>query len=238
MRILIGGLKGQTRNYEQALKVLGAHPSTLLPELSFDDSGSDDLSEDFHGLLLPGGGDIHPGFFGQPNLGSSNINPQLDSQQFALFHTFFKAGKPILGICKGMQIINVALGGTILQDLPKQARSIHAYAEADQIHDTQILPGTFLHRLYGDSLVTNSAHHQAIDRLGQGLMAAQYGPEGVIEGFFHTSRPILGVQWHPERLHLSPAASGAELPNAKNPETSNGFRILTYFLSLCQSKSN
>lgn len=219
MHILIGGQKEYTYNYERALQSLGAVPHVLLPDPL--QIATFPLCS-FQGLVLPGGGDIYPGFFGQTNLGSTNIQPRLDLQQLALFSAFFRAGKPVLGICKGMQIINVALGGTIVQDLDEPLKKIHAYQNTDQIHETQILPGTYLYQLYGGSLTTNSAHHQAIGHLGQDLLPAQYGPGNILEGLFHKTRPILGIQWHPERM-------------LKNPETGDGSQVLSYFLSLCRS---
>ena len=218
MRILIGGKKDFTGNYVRALEALGAKTVVWLPE-----SVRDSLPGPFHGLLLPGGGDIHPSFFGQIDQGSLSVDARLDVQQFSLFHAFFQAGRPILGICKGMQLINVALGGTLIQDLKEPARTIHAYDRADRIHPTAILPGTFLHSLYGNSLITNSAHHQAVDCLGRDLLPAQYGSEHVLVGLYHKTSPVLGVQWLPERM------CGAK----KNPEAGDGSQVLRYFLSLC-----
>ena len=238
MNILIAGERTHTGNYEHALKELGACPVVWLPECrnAFCNparsslchlsgiSQTETLSR-FDGLLLPGGGDIHPGFFSQEDRGSGPSDIRLDCRQFALFSAFFKMKKPILGICKGMQIINVALGGTLIQNLPGPLREAHAAGKTDQTHPTSVIPDTFLHRLYGDSLVTNSAHHQALDRLGEGLLPAQYGPGQITEGLFHMSLPILGVQWHPERM-----LPGQE----KNPVTGDGAQVLLYFLSLCQ----
>ena len=218
MHILVAGDKKHTGNYERALKGIGACPIVWLPE-------TQDALSRFDGLLLPGGGDIHPGFFSQENKGSYPADIPLDCQQLALFSAFYKMKKPILGICKGMQIINVALGGTLIQDLPQPLRRAHAAGSTDRIHATSVVPDTFLHRLYGASLVTNSAHHQAVGRLGEGLLPVQYGPGQVVEGLCHVSLPLLGVQWHPERM---------ETGQKKNPETGDGAQVLLYFLSLCQ----
>ena len=107
--------------------------------------------------------------------------------------------KPVLGICKGMQIINVFFGGTIVQHM-KEA-DIHRYENGDKFHETVILPDTYLHRIYGNSLKVNSAHHQKIDKLGNDLSAVQFSPDfAVMEGLCHKELPIFGVQWHPERL--------------------------------------
>ncbi len=237
MNILIAGQKDKTKNYETALCSLGACPITWLPDagecfccLPGYPPGEKwalypEILSRFDGLLLPGGGDIHPGFFFQKDQGSQKPDILLDCCQISLFLAFQKAGKPVLGICKGMQLINVALGGSLCQDLPDSCLRAHAWNHGDQIHATHILPDTFLHRLYGDSLLTNSAHHQAVSQLGNGLLPAQYGPGQVLEGLFHASYPILGVQWHPERMYPW---------QKKNPETGDGSQVLRYFLSLCR----
>lgn len=235
MNILIAGQRDKTENYEKALDFLGACPITWLPDASdcfFCPSGkrralNPEILSRFDGLLLPGGGDIHPEFFHQENEGSYPPDILLDCQQIALFFAFQEAGKPVLGICKGMQIINTALGGSLCQDLPEPCRSAHAWSSTEQYHETRILPDTFLHRIYGTSLLTNSAHHQAVSRLGEGLLPAQYGPEQVLEALFHASLPVLGVQWHPERMMAAPRQK-------KDPKTGDGSQVLRYFLSLCQ----
>lgn len=239
MNILIAGQRGKTENYEKALDFPGVCPVTWLPDASdcffcLSDCPlrkkwalNPEILSRFDGLLLPGGGDIHPEFFHQKNEGSRPPDILLDCQQISLFLAFKEAGKPILGICKGMQIINIALGGSLCQDLPEPCRTTHAWNNTDKYHTTRILPDTFLHRIYGDSLVTNSAHHQAVSQLGKGLLPAQYGPKEVLEGLFHVSLPILGVQWHPERMMT---ASGQK----ENPETGDGSQVLQYFLSLCR----
>lgn len=190
MKIAIVGRKKDTKNYEKYIMALSAIPVTTLSPgaLSFCDA-----------LLLPGGGDITPAFFGECNKGSRNIDTELDILQFQSFDYALRRNLPILGICKGMQIINVALGGTITQHLPTAA--IHQYQGKDQYHETILLENSCLYELYGARAKVNSAHHQGIDRLGNGLHAIQWCREdGCIEGIIHENLPILGLQWHPERL--------------------------------------
>ena len=169
--------------------------------------------QDFDGLLLPGGGDIAPLFYHQKNYGSRNICITEDIIQLLMFHRFYEQKKPILGICKGMQLMNVALGGNLYQSL--QAEDLHAWHNQDRYHKTTLLPGSILHSLYGKNIVINSAHHQAIQTLGENLIATQYAFDGTIEGIEHNSLPILGVQWHPERLcssdHSNNCACGIPL---------------------------
>lgn len=161
-------------------------------------SASPENVADFDGLLLPGGGDISPVFYHRRNRGSTNICISEDIVQLLMFHRFMEQKKPILGICKGMQIINVALGGTLIQALP--TASSHAWHNGDRFHPTTITTGSLLSFLYGTCMITGSAHHQAVCTLGNGLKAVQHAHDGVIEAIEHESLPILGVQWHPERL--------------------------------------
>lgn len=190
MKIVIVGRKSDTTNYEKFVEHIPAIPITTL---SLGEMSSCD------GLILPGGGDITPAFFGENNTGSRNIDTELDIIQFQALDYALRRKIPILGICKGMQVINVAFGGTIIQNLPTAA--IHRYNGRDQYHSTTILEGSCLYALYGKEALVNSAHHQGVNRLGAGLRAIQWCPEdGCIEAIEHEELPILGLQWHPERL--------------------------------------
>ncbi len=210
-RILIAGLQDVTENYQAALHCAGMEFETAL---SFDDINA------FDGLLLPGGGDIDPIYFAQNNLGSQNLDSSLDEKQFLLMDAFVKVQKPILGICKGMQLINVYFGGNIIQDL--KSSKTHAYQEADMIHVTHAVKNSFIHRLYGDTVFTNSAHHQGCGMLGRDLLPAQYALDEVLEALFHSTLPIIGVQWHPERMAYQ----------FRRSDTVDGAPVFLYFKSL------
>lgn len=189
MKIAILGRKKDTVNYVNYVKRLGHTPISTL------DPGAVNLCDI---LILPGGGDITPAFYGEDIRGSRNIDAELDTLQREAFERALKRRIPILGICKGMQMINVGLGGTLIQDLPTAA--IHR-GEKDLYHQTHIEKNSPLYSLYGEQALVNSAHHQAIRQLGQGLRAIQWCPEDhCIEGILHESLPILGLQWHPERI--------------------------------------
>lgn len=190
MRIAIAGRKSETTNYVNYVKALNLTPRVTLNMAEI--TGCD-------ALILPGGGDITPAFFGEKNRGSQNINTELDILQLQAFDLAIRRKMPVLGICKGMQIINVGLGGTIVQDMP--TARLHKYADGDQYHSTVIVPGSWLYALYGQECTVNSAHHQAIGRLGNGLTAVQFCPEdNCIEAVAHDTLPIWGLQWHPERI--------------------------------------
>lgn len=206
--IAIVGRTPDTVNYEDALQQLGAETITSL-----------DLEQcqNCAGLVLPGGGDITPAFFGQRNRGSRTIDTQLDIIQFQALEFFVKNKKPILGICKGLQIINVYFGGTICQHL-RSARH-HQWNGSDQFHYVYHLGfdrSDFFYQLYGSSAYVNSAHHQGIDKLGKELLPLCQANDGVIEAVSHSALPIIAVQWHPERM-----MSGG------------GYELLYYFLSIC-----
>ena len=209
MKIAIAGKPSETTNYVKYVSSIGATPVVSLAK---------DVLDTCDGLVLPGGGDITPAFFGEKNHGSRHIDTELDIQKFDALHLFLQNRRPVLGICKGLQVINVALGGTILQDIPTAAR--HQYENGDQYHHTVILEGSWLYKLYGACAMVNSAHHQAIGKIGKHLLPIQHCPEdGCIEAIVHESLPVLGVQWHPERI-------------APSRSMLSGRKVLAYFVSL------
>lgn len=196
-KILIPGRPELTKNYESAVISYGALPVVSLSEPSV---------ENYHLLILPGGGDIHPSFFNQTNTASRNLDYELDKAQFKFLELFLKAGKPVIGICKGMQLINVYFGGNIVQNMPDDQLAIHAYQGEDSCHliffntlsarTLKINP-----RLFPGKIQVNSAHHQCIGHLGQGLTTIQYSLDYVPETIAHINLPVIGFQWHPERLY-------------------------------------
>ena len=188
-KIGIAGRKGKTQNYENACLNAGFSPYT---SLSISELCTCD------GLLLPGGGDITPLFYGQAQNGSRSIDTELDILQIQALDFFVLNRKPVLGICKGMQLINIYFGGTLIQDMSNSA--YHQHPDSDIMHLSSAKSDSILARIYGENFVINSNHHQAVDKLGKGLTAIQYSNDGIIEGFVHQSLPILGVQWHPERM--------------------------------------
>lgn len=190
--VAIIGRSQDTYNYENALRTLGVSYITTL-----------DVQEAMHAthLLLPGGGDITPVFFGQRNHGSRNIDTELDILQIEALSLFMAQKKPVLGICKGLQIINVHLGGTIIQNI--DTADTHEWKGRDQQHyvyHSGVDHSDFFYQLFGTGTLVNSAHHQAVDRLGRDLIPVCRASDSVIEGLAHTSLPMMAVQWHPERI--------------------------------------
>lgn len=219
IKVLIAGYPHLTENYQAAIRGIGCTPIvSLLPKQAVSTSSI----APYDGLLLPGGSDIEPSFFGEENLGSRDIDKALDSRQFALLDAFLKAGKPVLGICKGMQLINVYFGGTLIQNLPAAGIYRHAFDEVDKIHAVWAVPGTCLEKIYGKQIYTNSAHHQSIGRLGHSLLRTQYCEDGIVEALCHETLPVTGVQWHPERMGFA----------NKRSDTADGEALFYHFKAL------
>ncbi len=187
--VLIAGYREKTGNYQRALERAGMK---CLVSLSLERAKGCDR------LLLPGGGDLDPRWFHEKNQGARDIDRELDEKQFAVLDWFVGKGRPVLGICRGMQVINVYFGGNIIQDLSTAAG--HQYKNADQFHGVVNRPGARMCALYGSACIVNSAHHQGCGKLGEGLVMTQAAGDGVVEAVEHASLPVLGVQWHPERM--------------------------------------
>lgn len=183
-------------------------------------------------VILPGGlPDIDPQLYGEENCGSMNLDKELDELQMAVAKAAIQSGKPVLAICRGMQLVNICLGGTGVQDL--NIGVMHTYVPNEtKLHPVINIEGTLMHEIYGNGGIVNSLHHQAIKRLGKGLKVSQiwlsdsisneekkqwiqtaaegvksdieYGDVCVVEGFVHESLPILGVEWHPELMYMNP----------------------------------
>jgi len=175
--------------------------AALLPPQQVDDVIADQVIQRLDGLILTGGKDINPQAYGhQPHPATEQPARERDAWEFALLDAALRRHLPVLGICRGPQVINVALGGTLHQHLPDVVgHSGHRVADAVFAHSTaHIVEGTRLARLLGESVSTRCYHHQAIDRLGEGLVASAT-IDGVIEAIEKVGGDfVVGVQWHPE----------------------------------------
>ena len=168
-----------------------------------------DYARALDGLVLQGGSDVSPSTYGEtplaPQWGGDRLR---DVYEMELVHEFIEAGKPVLGICRGAQLINVAFGGTLYQDIPTQVADAQVHvtdAYERHRHDIRFEPGSGLARLYRgvEKPVVTSIHHQSIKALGRGLRVEAWSePDGVVEAVRGTGRSyVLAVQWHPEFHH-------------------------------------
>ncbi len=164
---------------------------------------------DFDGVVLGGGVDVDPARYGRSLLPDAGVevDSKRDETDFALFKRAWRSDLPILGICRGLQVVNVALGGTLVQDLPIERPSevVHRRSEKEKTrrdHAVSVLPGTKLHAVTdAEEILVNSRHHQAIDRAAPELSVSATAPDGVIEAVEGPEgRWLLAVQWHPENL--------------------------------------
>ena len=203
-------------NYYNAFAALGA---ALIPV----DAQSD--PDAFDGMVLPGGADVDPVFYHRENIACGTLEPELDRLQLGALERFVQSGKPVLGICRGHQVLNVFFGGTLIQHLPVSIRHARGEGEhTDKVHDSRALPGSFLAALYGESFAVNSSHHQAVEQPGEGLELVQWSDDGVPEAMFHRTLPVWGVQWHPERMCFA----------HRREDTVDGSVLLKAFLRRCE----
>ncbi|HEX7465679.1 MAG TPA: gamma-glutamyl-gamma-aminobutyrate hydrolase family protein [Usitatibacter sp.] len=185
------------------------------------------------GLLLQGGADMSPASYGE-----QPINPLWagdtvrDAYEIDLFHEFVTQGKPVFGICRGHQVINVALGGKLYQDIATQCPDMGSHRDEakyeNHFHDMRILPNTWLARLYPqvETRRINSIHHQGVKTLGEGLVPeAVSEPDGIVEAIRWEGHSfVVGVQWHPEFI------------DPKEPSLIDSRPLLRAFLAACESR--
>lgn len=189
--ILISLGSERSPNYAAAFLALGAAPhADYLP----------DYDSRFSALILAGGGDVNPARYGEKNLHCMGIDDARDEAELRLFARFMEVGKPVLGICRGHQLLNVALGGSLHQHMETAEAHTGSREMGDAIHESSAAEGSELAALYGSRFAVNSSHHQAVKRLAEGLQPVQTAADGTVEGCVHRSLPIWTVQWHPERM--------------------------------------
>lgn len=206
-KITIGVTHSEARyeNYPKWIK--GDDADIEIIELSVANQNWDQI-EDCDGILLTGGIDMHPQFYDSANkkypFAPETFNEQRDEFEMHVFETALNLEHPILAICRGHQLVNVALGGNLIQDLGA-GNETHKRTEEDKQHGISTEAGTLLRQISGEKGQINSAHHQAIKDLSDELMANCYSPDGVIEGAEWKDKEdkpwLLTVQWHPERIN-------------------------------------
>lgn len=196
------------KNYVNSLVACGAIP-ILLPTVVAPEAWRA-VYESADGVLLSGGGDVDPALFGEPaHEKTYGVDRERDTMEMALARWALQDDKPLFAICRGIQVMNVALGGSLIQDLPSQCGSAvphdgnysgferHAVA-----HAVCIEPGTHIAQIMGPGEVgVNSFHHQALKDVAKGLVVTSRAPDGVVESVeFPGKRHYIGVQWHPEEM--------------------------------------
>lgn len=187
--------------YVQAVLENGGVP-VVLPTVRDEEAISRYVSE-IDGLVLIGGLDIPPGTYGQQAHETVSIMPEQRYEfERRLIEQWLATGKPILGICLGMQFTNVVSGGTLIQDIPSQVSREVVHRGKNSWHNVQIEKGSRLARILGsDTARVYSSHHQGVDKLGRGLKAIAYSSDGVVEALERTDGGFgLFVQWHPEAM--------------------------------------
>lgn len=200
---------GLLETYTDAVLAGGGVPF-VVPALTDEELLADylDMAD---GLLLPGGIDVDPLIYGAaPDQNIGRLNPGLDHYQIALTVAARARNMPILGVCRGIQVLNVAFGGTIIQHLPSDKKNFNHRQTMHgrwPSHKVSAAAGSFAERVFGRDFAVNSFHHQALDRVAKGFAVTVTSPDGVIEAIEAQSGAFcVGVQWHPERMiHSVPA---------------------------------
>jgi len=198
--------------YIHAIIESGGIPVLIPAALS--DAGWKTIHSRVDGILFSGGGDIDVGLFaGTPHPSVHSVDASRDALELSLLRAVAEHGKPFLGICRGCQVMNVGLGGTLYTHLPDQLPGALEHDQAEEgrsslSHEVQIAPGSILSGILQDTDIrVNSHHHQGIWEVGAGLRVAARAPDGLVEALELPDHPFgLAVQWHPERLPDEPHA--------------------------------
>jgi putative glutamine amidotransferase len=168
------------------------------------DADVEGIIERLDGLVLSGGADVDPALYGQePDENLQSLEQDRDEWEMALFQAARDRDMPILAICRGFQLVNVALGGTLVQHVELDEGSGHPQWEVDghtATHQVNVAPNTIAGSLFPPQWPVNSLHHQTLEHLGRGLTISATAPDGVVEAFETSDGDLLAVQWHPELL--------------------------------------
>ena len=199
-----------TAAYVTALENAGLVP-IIIPPLS-NERAAAAILESVSGLVLTGGEDVDPARYGEtPHPKIRSVNAARDATEAALIREAKSRGTPVLAICRGIQILNVALGGTLVQDISSQCDTDISHddegARDSRAHEIAIEPGSRIAAAMGtDNCAVNSFHHQSVKQVAEGMRITARSPDGVVEGLESVDDDwwVLGVQWHPEEMNESP----------------------------------
>lgn len=215
--------------YFDAIRHAGGIPMLLPLEAETNDLKQ--LAETLDGFLFTGGPDVHPSLFGEETHEKcGNVSPERDKMELALLPLILKQKKPVLGICRGIQLLNIGLGGTIYQDISSQTSRSFPIAHQQPFyytspsHSVIITPDTRLHTICQSNVIqVNSSHHQSVRSLADGLIVTAKSPDGIIEALECPDYPFfIAVQWHPEYLWRQDAAAA---------------RLFEAFIHACRQKT-
>ena len=188
-------------NMDYLLAVWRAGGVGVVLPLTEDDELIRGWTEEFDGFLFCGGDDLDPKYYNEPlDPRTEDICPERDLFEYKMFHAAYPTGKPILGICRGEQVINAFMGGKLIQHIDGHDQNCDRTIRQQVVH---VEKGSMLHQLVGkETILTNTFHHQVVYVLGDGLACDAKSADGYIEAYHHTEHPfLLGVQWHPESYH-------------------------------------
>ena len=198
--------------YVEVLRMAGAVP-WIVPLVPYDKETMQEIFSRLDGVFLTGGADVDPGAYNEKKLPACGYtDPARDAVEIMLLNHARETHKPVLAVCRGIQILNVCYGGTLYQDIPSQVPAAMKHdhfpsaenipTRQDLTHNITVTPNTRLRKILEDGVVpVNSMHHQAIKDLAPGLKPNAYAPDGIIEGVEGTNgQYLMGVQWHPEEL--------------------------------------
>jgi len=191
----IADKKETYKNYFKWIERGGAQPIALFTDEEIN-------LQNLKGLLFSGGGDVDPSLYGEKNRHSRGVIRSRDEMEISLLKEALRRGIPVLAICRGIQLINVALGGNLFQDLPVELGiSSHRGKRGDAVHKIKVENEPNLLSIMGiNEIEVNSSHHQAVKNVGEGLTIIAKSEDGIIEALEYSEHPFfLAVQWHPER---------------------------------------
>lgn len=231
-KILVSGTDTQSvKPYIKAVKAAGGTAFQIDTETSYaslifdNDNFRTSMVESYDGLILAGGGDVNPILYGEKNCASRRINDMRDLVEITLANDFVAAGLPVFGICRGMQVLNVAFGGSLNQDDGSSFREYHGAIGSMFSTHAVTCKASFMQDLYGEKYAVNSRHHQSIKTVADCFEVIQLA-EGCecIEAIEHKTAPCFGVQWHPERL--------CDDSSLESQVCVDGTKLFKYFIQL------